>query len=120
ANALAIWRVHGFDEILREAWQQGILLGGWSAGMICWFEQGVTDSFGPELGPDGLPGLSARQRVPALRRGGTSAPGVHAARRGWVPERRRRGRRRRPAFRRHGAARGRYVARGRDGLPRHA
>jgi len=51
ANALAIWRVHGFDEILREAWQQGILLGGWSAGMICWFEQGVTDSFGPELAP---------------------------------------------------------------------
>jgi dipeptidase E len=49
ANALAIWRLHGFDEILREAWQQGILLTGWSAGMICWFEQGVTDSFGPEL-----------------------------------------------------------------------
>jgi dipeptidase E len=41
--------VHGFDAILREAWQEGILLTGWSAGMICWFEQGVTDSFGPEL-----------------------------------------------------------------------
>jgi dipeptidase E len=51
ANALAIWRTHGFDEILREAWEQGILLTGWSAGMICWFEQGVTDSFGPELAP---------------------------------------------------------------------
>jgi len=51
ANALAVWRAHGFDEILREAWQQGILLTGWSAGMICWFEQGVTDSFGPELAP---------------------------------------------------------------------
>ena len=49
ANAIAIWRVHGFDEILREAWQRGILLTGWSAGMICWFEHGVTDSFGPEL-----------------------------------------------------------------------
>jgi dipeptidase E len=49
ANALAIWRVHGFDAILRDAWQEGILLTGWSAGMICWFEQGVTDSFGPEL-----------------------------------------------------------------------
>jgi dipeptidase E len=49
ANALAIWRVHGLDELLREAWQNGILLAGWSAGMICWFEQGVTDSFGPEL-----------------------------------------------------------------------
>ena len=51
ANALAIWRTHGFDEILREAWEQGIVLTGWSAGMICWFEHGVTDSFGPELAP---------------------------------------------------------------------
>jgi dipeptidase E len=49
ANMLAIWRVHGFDEILREAWEAGILLTGWSAGMICWFEAGVTDSFGPQL-----------------------------------------------------------------------
>jgi dipeptidase E len=49
ANALAVWRVHRFDEILRDAWQEGVLLTGWSAGMICWFEQGVTDSFGPQL-----------------------------------------------------------------------
>jgi peptidase E len=49
ANMLAIWRVHGFDEILRDAWEQGIVLAGSSAGMICWFEAGVTDSFGPQL-----------------------------------------------------------------------
>jgi dipeptidase E len=49
ANALAIWRAHGFDAILREAWQAGVVLAGWSAGMICWFEAGVTDSFGPQL-----------------------------------------------------------------------
>ena len=49
ANMLAIWRLHGFDEVLREAWQSGVVLAGWSAGMICWFEAGVTDSFGPEL-----------------------------------------------------------------------
>ena len=49
ANMLAIWRVHGFDQILREAWEQGIVLSGASAGMICWFEAGVTDSFGPQL-----------------------------------------------------------------------
>jgi peptidase E len=49
ANALAVWRVHGFAEILREAWERGALLCGWSAGMICWFEAGVTDSFGPTL-----------------------------------------------------------------------
>jgi peptidase E len=49
ANMLAIWRVHGFDQVLREAWESGIVLAGWSAGMICWFEAGVTDSFGPQL-----------------------------------------------------------------------
>jgi peptidase E len=49
ANMLAVWRVHGFDRILREAWEAGIVLFGWSAGMICWFEAGVTDSFGPHL-----------------------------------------------------------------------
>jgi dipeptidase E len=49
ANMLAIWRVHGFDALLREAWEQGTVLTGSSAGMICWFEAGVTDSFGPQL-----------------------------------------------------------------------
>jgi dipeptidase E len=49
ANALAIWRAHGYDRVLREAWERGILLCGWSAGMVCWFEAAVTDSFGPQL-----------------------------------------------------------------------
>jgi dipeptidase E len=52
ANMLAIWRLHGFDQVVREAWEAGVVLCGWSAGMICWFEAGVTDSFGPQL--DGL------------------------------------------------------------------
>jgi dipeptidase E len=56
ANMLAIWRVHGFDRILHEAWESGVVLTGGSAGMICWFEAGVTDSFGPQLSAlnDGL------------------------------------------------------------------
>jgi peptidase E len=49
ANMLAVWRLHGFDRILREAWEAGVVLAGVSAGMICWFEAGVTDSFGPQL-----------------------------------------------------------------------
>ncbi len=49
ANMLAIWRVHGIDAVLREAWESGVVLFGASAGMICWFEHGVTDSFGPQL-----------------------------------------------------------------------
>lgn len=55
-NMLAIWRLHGVDAILREAWEGGIVLAGLSAGSLCWFECGVTDSFGPDLAPlnDGL------------------------------------------------------------------
>ena len=49
ANALAIWRVHRIDEALREVWRRGGVLGGWSAGGICWFDDGLTDSFGPQL-----------------------------------------------------------------------
>jgi peptidase E len=57
ANLLAVWRLHGLDAILREAWEQGVVLCGISAGMNCWYEASVTDSFG--LGdlaalPDGL------------------------------------------------------------------
>lgn len=56
ANALAVWRVHGVDRALREVWERGGVLGGWSAGGICWFQDGLTDSFGPALRPlgDGL------------------------------------------------------------------
>ena len=56
ANMLAIWRVHGVDKALKKAWEQGVVLAGWSAGAICWFEGGLTDSFGPDLAPlrDGL------------------------------------------------------------------
>ena len=49
ANMVAVWRVHGIDEILRKAWQAGIVLAGSSAGGICWFEGGTTDSFGIKL-----------------------------------------------------------------------
>ena len=43
-SMLALWRGWGVDEMLREAWQRGIVLAGVSAGAICWFEQGITDS----------------------------------------------------------------------------
>jgi dipeptidase E len=47
ANLLAVWRLHGVDRAIRRAWQNGVVLAGVSAGMICWFESSVTDSFGP-------------------------------------------------------------------------
>ncbi len=46
ANMLAVWRLHGFDKALRVAWNAGVVMAGISAGAICWFEDGVTDSFG--------------------------------------------------------------------------
>ena len=44
-SMLAVWRDWGLPDILREAWEEGIILAGISAGAICWFEQGVTDSY---------------------------------------------------------------------------
>lgn len=48
-NMLALWRAWGIDTILREAWEKGIVLCGSSAGSICWFEEGVTDSIPGKL-----------------------------------------------------------------------
>ena len=46
ANLLAMWRTHGLDKLLDDAWSRGAILSGVSAGMLCWFRGGVTDSFG--------------------------------------------------------------------------
>lgn len=55
ANMLAVWRVHGVDRLLVEAYRSGVLLCGISAGILCWFDAGITDSFGPlRVLPDGL------------------------------------------------------------------
>jgi dipeptidase E len=43
-NQQAIWKAQGVDVILRQAWERGIVLGGASAGSLCWFEEGTTDS----------------------------------------------------------------------------
>jgi dipeptidase E len=45
ASLLAVWRAHGLDAVLREAWERGAVLCGSSAGMNCWFEASTTDSF---------------------------------------------------------------------------
>ena len=79
ANLLAVWRVHRLDEVLRECWEEGVVLGGVSAGSICWYLGGPTDSFGHPLRPvlDGLGLLpygngvhhdSEEQRRPLLHR----------------------------------------------------
>jgi peptidase E len=46
-----MWRLHGVDEAMRDAWQAGVVLTGVSAGSLCWHVGGTTDSFGPDLRP---------------------------------------------------------------------
>ena len=48
-NQQVIWKAQGIDLVLRKAWDQGIVLGGASAGSLCWFEEGTTDSRPQEL-----------------------------------------------------------------------
>ncbi len=48
-NQQAIWKAQGIDTILKQAWDKGIVLGGASAGSLCWFEEGTTDSRPKEL-----------------------------------------------------------------------
>lgn len=49
AGLLAMWELHGLGPILRDCWEAGVVLGGVSAGSICWHLGGTTDSFGPTL-----------------------------------------------------------------------
>jgi peptidase E len=44
-SALAVWREWKLDQVLRQAWADGVLLAGMSAGALCWFARGLTDSF---------------------------------------------------------------------------
>ena len=63
-NLLAVWRAHGVDTILRSCWERGVVLGGESAGSLCWFAGGTTDSFGAVRPfPDGLGFLPAANAV---------------------------------------------------------
>jgi dipeptidase E len=62
-NLLAIWRAHGLAAILREAWERGVVLGGISAGSMCWFTAGVTTGFGVPRAVEGLGLLPASNSV---------------------------------------------------------
>lgn len=59
-SMLAVWRAWELPPLLHQAWHQGTVLAGWSAGAICWFEMGLTDSrasgYDPIQGLGFLPG----------------------------------------------------------------
>ena len=48
-NLMVLWKEWGLDHILKKAWEKGVILAGISAGAICWFEEGLTDSYGDKL-----------------------------------------------------------------------
>ncbi|MDP9294029.1 MAG: peptidase E, partial [Actinomycetota bacterium] len=61
-NLLALWRAHGLDVMLRDAWNAGVVLAGLSAGSMCWFEHGITKGGGapaPAAGLGFLPGSNS-------------------------------------------------------------
>lgn len=79
ANMLAVWRVHGLDAILREAYEAGVVLCGISAGACCWFESAYSDSFGPPVPlADGL-GLLPGSLCPHYDSEPERRPGYRAA-----------------------------------------
>jgi dipeptidase E len=62
-NLLAIWREHGIDALLREAWERGVVLAGISAGAMCWFQNGITRSAGSPAPAAGLGFLQGSMSV---------------------------------------------------------
>ena len=120
ANALAIWRVHGVDVALREAWERGAV----ARRLERRRELLVRGLRHRLLRPAAARArrrarLSRRELLPPLRRRAGTAPDVHPARPGRRPPTRLRGRRRCCIpLRGHRAARGRQPARGRARLPR--
>ncbi|KQL37323.1 peptidase E [Psychrobacillus sp. FJAT-21963] len=63
-NLMALWKEWELDIIIREAYNNGIILAGISAGSLCWFEEGTTDSFGDELEPISCLGLISGSNCP--------------------------------------------------------
>ena len=73
-NLLVLWREWELDAILREAWQAGVVLAGLSAGSLCWFQEGVSDSVRRRSPAPRLPRFSTRKPLPPLRRGTQPPP----------------------------------------------
>jgi dipeptidase E len=53
-NLLALWQAHGLDEVMRDAWQSGVVMCGVSAGAMCWFHTGISRGHG---GPRAVAGM---------------------------------------------------------------
>lgn len=86
-NLLAVWRAHGLDMVLRKVAEEGTVLAGISAGALCWFSGGLTDSLGPGYNPlrNGLgflpysfcPHMNHKGREDRFLEYAADEPGIH-------------------------------------------
>lgn len=76
-NMLVLWREWGLDQIIRNAWDNGVILAGLSAGSICWYEEGVTDSIPGELTSLRCLGLLSGSSCPHYDGESDRRPGYH-------------------------------------------
>jgi dipeptidase E len=81
-SLIGVWRAHGIDEILREAWGRGVVLCGLSAGSLCWFAEGVSTFHGGS--PDRVEGLGLLPWSNTVHY--SSEPQRRAALHGWLLE----------------------------------
>jgi dipeptidase E len=84
-NLLAIWRAQGLDSILHEAWREGVVLAGLSAGSMCWFEWGVSTSYGHAAPAQGLGFLVGSNSVHHDSEPSRRPVYLEAVRRGEIP-----------------------------------
>ena len=120
-NLLVLWREWRLDRMLKRAWRSGAVMCGLSAGSLCWFESGVSDSFGPTLQPVRALGWLRGSHCPHYDGEVGRRPAYHTD--GAARDDRRRvrgGRRRGASFRRAATASDRELATEREGLSRFA
>lgn len=85
-NLLLIWREWGLHRQLAREWRRGKVFAGVSAGSLCWFESGVSDSFGPRLAPVHALGWIRGSHCPHYDGEAERRPAYHAlVRRGALP-----------------------------------
>jgi peptidase E len=77
-NMMAIWKAQGIDVVLKKAWDQGIVLAGGSAGSLCWFEHGTTDSRPKEISKVECLGFIAASHCPHYDSEPTRRPLYHS------------------------------------------
>lgn len=78
-SMMAVWREWGVDAVLKQAWEKGVILAGVSAGAICWFEEGLTNSYGDKFEPINCLGLLKGSCCPHYEGDKECRPSFHQA-----------------------------------------